>query len=363
MGWGPHGMRRVWHSSGWCAVCIVAAGSVMGSVMGAAVAPTIGFAADLPTPAAAQTVTVPAAPDWIVTVGGELRIEPKWAGAPDGTFRLTGGPLFSIRKVGTPPEYFGPRDSFGFTILDLGQIKIGPAVQIVWPRRASSDTALNGLGDVDFAVQAGAFAEYWPTQWLRLRSEVRQGIGGETGVTGDLFLDAIVPAGQFRFSTGPRLTAQSTAAVSPYFSITPAQSTGSTVAGLPALPVYHADGGVYSYGAGSLVEYFFNQAMGGARLCRISAADRLGSRFTIGDPARLAQPIYLRIGRDICLRHSSLVVITSWRLLLGQRQLVPQALQMRGHDRRIDRLKCCRGLGELGRQRDGSGRRARHRTR
>jgi len=159
----------------------------MGSVMGAAIAPTSGFAADLPTPAAAPTATVPAAPDWIVTVGGELRIGPKWAGAPDGTFRLTGGPLFSIRKVGTPPEYFGPRDSFGFTILDLGQIKIGPAVQIDWPRRASSDTALNGLGDVDFAVQAGAFAEYWPVQWLRLRSEVRQGIGGETGVTGDLF--------------------------------------------------------------------------------------------------------------------------------------------------------------------------------
>jgi hypothetical protein len=83
-------MRRVWHSSGWCAVCIVAAGAVMGSVMGAAVAPTTGFAADLPTPAAAQTATVPAAPDWIVTVGDELRIGPKWAGAPEGTFRLMG---------------------------------------------------------------------------------------------------------------------------------------------------------------------------------------------------------------------------------------------------------------------------------
>jgi len=61
-------------------------------------------------------------------------------------------------------------------------------------------------------------------------------------VTGDVFLDAIVPVGQFRLSAGPRLTAQSTAAISPYFSITPAQSIGSTAAGLPALPVYHADG-------------------------------------------------------------------------------------------------------------------------
>ena len=149
-------MTRVWHSrglaleSGWLAACIV----VVGAVMGAAIAPTTGFASDLPapTPSAAQAASVPAVPNWIVTIGGELRIEPKWPGAPDGTFRPTGGPLFSIRKVGTPPEYFGPRDSFGFTVLDLGQIKIGPAVQIVWPRNASSDRALNGLGDVDFAV-------------------------------------------------------------------------------------------------------------------------------------------------------------------------------------------------------------------
>src|SRR5262249_384343 len=81
---------------------------------------------------------------------------------------------------------------------------------------------------------------------------------GERGVTGDLVVDGVAPAGQWRFSAGPRLTAQSTAAVSPYFSITPAQAAGSTVAGLPALPVYHASGGFYSYGAGTQAEYFFN---------------------------------------------------------------------------------------------------------
>ncbi len=224
-------------------------------------APASVLAADLPAqwPATAPVAVAAAAvPDWIVTIGGELRLGPKWAGAPDGRFGLTGGPLFSIRKVGTPPDYFGPRDSFGFPVLDLGQFKAGPAVQLVWQRKASSDTALNGLGDVNFALQVGAFAEYWPTQWLRLHGEARQGFGGEKGVTGDLFLDAVVPVDQWRFSTGPRVTAQSTAALSPYFSITPAQSAGSTVAGLPALPVYHASGGIYSFGAGGQAEYFFN---------------------------------------------------------------------------------------------------------
>src|SRR6516164_3566437 len=66
----PPIMTRVWHSSGWSAAGIV----VVGAVMDAAIAPTTGFASDLPaaTPAAAQAASVPAAPDWIVTIGGEL---------------------------------------------------------------------------------------------------------------------------------------------------------------------------------------------------------------------------------------------------------------------------------------------------
>src|SRR6202030_3948566 len=118
-------------------------------------------------------------------------------------------PLFGVRKAGTPPEYFGPRDSFGFTVVDLGQIKLGPVFKLAWQRTASSYRELNGLGNVGYALQAGGFADFWPVPWLRLRSEVRQGFGGETGVTGDFYLDAVVPMGQFRLSGRPRMTLQS----------------------------------------------------------------------------------------------------------------------------------------------------------
>jgi MipA family protein len=200
----------------------------------------------------------PAAPDWIVTVGGEARLVPAWPGAPENKFALSGAPLLSFRDAGSAPTYFGPRDSFGFTVLNVGQINFGPAFKLAWERNASQYADLNGLGNVDFALQAGAFAEFWPWPWLRLRTELRQGFGGETGVTGDAFLDAIVPVGAFRFSGGPRVTAQSAAATSPYFSITPAQSAASTISGLPMLPVYNAGGGLYSYGVGGQAEYFWN---------------------------------------------------------------------------------------------------------
>ncbi|HEY2530722.1 MAG TPA: MipA/OmpV family protein [Xanthobacteraceae bacterium] len=227
-------------------------------------APAVAAAGDL-SPAqpslSAPANYASASPDWIVTIGAEGRLVPAWPGARTDEYAFAGLPLFSIRQAGTPPDYFGPRDSFGFPILNLGQIKIGPAFKIVGERKTSDYAELNGLNDVDYALQAGGFIDFWPVQWLRLRTEVRQGFGGETGVTGDAFLDAVVPLGQFRVSAGPRIELQSTKAISPYFNITAAQATAANLAqpGLAPLTAFAAGGGLYSYGAGGEVEYFFNQ--------------------------------------------------------------------------------------------------------
>jgi outer membrane protein len=220
----------------------------------------LAAAADLPQPASVPNPVAyaPPVPDWIVTIGAEFRAVPAWPGAPDSKIALAGLPLFSVRHAGEPPPYFGPRDSFGFTVIDLGQFKFGPAINYVGERKAADYAATVGLGNVALTVQAGAFAEYWPVEWLRLRTEVRQGFGGEGGVTNDTFLDAIVPFGQFRWSAGPRVTFASAPAINPYYGITLAQSINSVGAGLTQLPVYHASGGLYSYGAGGQVEYFFN---------------------------------------------------------------------------------------------------------
>jgi outer membrane protein len=229
-------------------------------------AAAVASAADLPPqalPPTAPATYTPSRPDWTVTLGVEGRIIPAWPGADMSRLGWSAFPLFDVRRAGTPPRFFAPRDSFGFSIIDVGQFRLGPAGKLVWQRKASDYTELAGLGDVDYAFQVGGFAEFWPVPWLRLRGEVRKGFGGETGVTGDLFLDAVVPIGQLTLSGGPRLTAQTDAAVSPYFSITPAQSAAtaalfaSGATSLVPLPVYTAGGGLYSYGAGAQARYFW----------------------------------------------------------------------------------------------------------
>src|SRR5271169_1472343 len=202
-------------------------------------APAIAVAADLPPqsapPPAAPAAYTPTVPDWIVTIGVEGRIVPAWPGASDKKLGWSALPLFSIRKAGTPPDFFGPRDSFGFNVIDLGAFQLGPALQFVNQRKASSYAELNGLSDVNYAAQLGLFTNFWPVPWLRLRGEVRQGIGGETGITGDVFLDAVVPVGQWTLSAGPRVTLQTAKAVSPYFSFTAAQAFAANTL-QPGLP-------------------------------------------------------------------------------------------------------------------------------
>jgi MipA family protein len=229
------------------------------------VAPSLAAAADLPQeaspPPTAPAAYAPAVPDWIVTIGAEGRIIPAFPGAADKKLGWSALPLFSIRQAGTPPDFFGPRDSFGFNLINTGMFQFGPALQFINQRKASDYAELNGLSDVDYAAQVGAFANFWPVSWLRLRGEVRQGIGGETGVTGDVFLDAVVPVGQWTLSAGPRMTLQTSAATSPYFSITAAQATvaNGLQPSLGKLAAYNAGGGFYSYGAGAQVQYAFNE--------------------------------------------------------------------------------------------------------
>ncbi|HWK94994.1 MAG TPA: MipA/OmpV family protein [Pseudolabrys sp.] len=190
----------------------------------------------------------PRSTDWTLTLGVEGRVLPEFEGSRNDLLRPV--PVFSFRRAGTPARFRSPRDGGGAALIDAGPFKFGPAIKVKLPRKESEDIVLRGLGDVGWTLEAGAFAEYWATDWLRTRVELRQGFGGHKGLVGDLSADLVVPLTErLTVSGGPRLSVGNAAALSPYYSITSGQSTAS------GLPVYSAGGGLKSWGAGAQVSY------------------------------------------------------------------------------------------------------------
>lgn len=223
----------------------------------------LGAIVTIPQSASAQTAfTLPAPPfelpmlpsasgNWTVMVGigGEYR--PEFAGSNNGKFLPI--PIFSIRRSGSIEQFRGPRDSASIALLDVGNFRAGPAFKYVASRKSDKYSELTGLGNVDAAYELGGFVEYYLVDWLRLRSELRQGMGGHTGTVADVSADVIVPLIQrLTISAGPRFTWKSTNAVAPYFGVDAVQALAS------GLPRYDARGGAHSVGFGSQISYRIN---------------------------------------------------------------------------------------------------------
>lgn len=208
---------------------------------------TLGTVCALATAAAAQPAPAPSS-DWTITIGVEGRVLPTYEGSDRMMLRPV--PLFGVRRAGTAAEFRTARDGASIALFEAGRFSIGPAAKLQFARKESADSDLRGLGEIGWALEAGAFAEYWPADWLRTRVELRQGFGGHHGLVSDLSADLVSRVTpQLILSAGPRLMLASAAATSPYFGITAAQSAAS------GLPVYNAGGGVRAFGAGAQARY------------------------------------------------------------------------------------------------------------
>ena len=220
----------------------------------------LGAIIAFPNSASAQTAfSLPAPPfelpilpsvsgNWtvMVGVGGEYR--PNFEGAKSS--KLSPIPIFTIRRAGSVDPFRAPRDSASIALIDFGELRAGPAAKFVPGRKSVNYTELNGLGDVNAAVEVGGFAEFYPVDWFRIRSEVRQGLGGHHGAVADFSADFIVPVIQrLTVSAGPRFTWESTQSTSPYFGVNALQAAAS------GLPIFDAKGGAHSAGFGTQVKY------------------------------------------------------------------------------------------------------------
>lgn len=218
----------------------------------AALLPAAAAAAEplvtLPAPPFTLPFVPPLAGDWLVSVGAGAEYRPAFEGAKASTVAPV--PVFSIRRAGTPENFRSSIDSAGIALFDAFGVRAGPAAKFVAARNAADFAELRGLGNVGATIELGGFLDYFPVDWLRMRIEVLQGIGGQHGVVANFSSDVIMRLGpQWTLSGGPRFTLASTAATTPYFSVNAAQAAAS------GLPVFNAQGGAHSAGGGAQLRY------------------------------------------------------------------------------------------------------------
>jgi MipA family protein len=162
-----------------------------------------------------------------------------------GQVRRHALPVFGLRRAGKTARFRAPLDGPAISLIEAGGFHFGPTGKFRKARKADDSDQLRGLGDVDWTVEVGAFAEFWPSDWFRTRAEIRRGFGGHEGIVADLSADAVIPFNErWTLSGGPRASFADTKATVPYFGI---DATQSLLSGLPA---FNAKGGLHSVGAG-----------------------------------------------------------------------------------------------------------------
>ncbi len=191
--------------------------------------------------------------DWRVRVGAGAQLVPEFPGA-DSHGVL---PLFdlSFARGSKPFRFKAADDSPGIRLVSTDKFGFGPVVNLQ-PKRKESDVGAP-VGSVPMTVEAGAFADYFPVPSLRLRAEVRKGIGGHDGVVGSIGADQIWRDGdRYVFSIGPRLFFSDSRYQREYFGVTPAASLAT------GLPEYRPSGGIHGVGLNSGVYYQFTPKWG-----------------------------------------------------------------------------------------------------
>ncbi len=194
------------------------------------------IAADKP----ATPTTVEDKPGWIVTLGAGTEYGPTFEGAGDNSFTFV--PNFDIRRANEPAGLGAPDDSIDFSLIELGGVEFGPAANI---RGSRSHSDVHGVHEIDWSVDAGAFAQYWLLEnRLRVRAEARQGLQSDDGFVADFAVDWFQPLGdRFLLSAGPRASFADATYMENSFGVSPAEALDNG-----SLSAFSPDAGFKSVG-------------------------------------------------------------------------------------------------------------------
>lgn len=186
--------------------------------------------------------------DWALTLGGTGFVGPKFEGSKKNSLQFA--PIISLGKQGIGPRYVSRNDNPSLSLFDEGAFRAGVTGKLVMPRDPDDEKELKGMKEIKLGGELGAFAEVYPTEYLRVRGEMRQGIRSHHGVVGDIAADGFVDVTpNIRVSAGPRMRIASADYFDHYYGV----SAASAAAGGPS--AYSPSGGIHSVGVGGAVDW------------------------------------------------------------------------------------------------------------
>lgn len=185
--------------------------------------------------------------DWYLTLGGSAIVAPNFEGGKKYLLGLA--PIVSLGKAGPAARFTSRNDNISLGLVDNGGVRAGLTGKFLFGRD-NDDRALRYLDPVRWGGEVGAFAEFYPTDWLRVRGEVRHGIRSHDGVVADIAADAfydVTP--EIRISGGPRVSFASAGYFDAYYGVNAREATES------GLGRYRPGGGMKSMGLGGAVTW------------------------------------------------------------------------------------------------------------
>lgn len=186
---------------------------------------------------------------WLMTVKGNFIASPAYPGSDKLGF--IGYPSLSFSRVGEPVAFGTPDDgiSIGFNVAP--EFRMGPVIRFQGGRYDGDNRELRGIRDVNWAVEPGLFAEFWPIgDRLRTRLEVRHGVGGHQGFVATVGADLVERVGAWTFSAGPRVHLADSESNNTYFGVSARDAALN-----PFVVPFKAQGGLRSVGAAAAATY------------------------------------------------------------------------------------------------------------
>lgn len=179
-------------------------------------------------------------------VGLGAQIRPEYLGS-DGT---EWAPLWdlALARGSDQFDFEAPDDSFDIKLYSKNGFSFGPVANIA-PGRDRSDVGAR-VEKLSTTVEFGGFVQYEVNDSIRLRTEVRQGIGGHEGLVASIGADHVWREGDaYVVSVGPRLLLSNGRYQRAWFGV---DADSAVTSGLPQ---YRPDAGIHAIGATSGAAY------------------------------------------------------------------------------------------------------------